>query len=353
MRIAITGGTGNLGTSCISALLEEQSVTKIIALARRAPARTLPRVSFVQSDVVTDDLGRWFEGCDVVVHLAWQITPAHDRRRLFKNNVAGSARVFAAAARAGVRALVYASSVGVYSPGPRDRLVDESWPNDGIATSEYSLEKAAVERELDSIESSFPALRVVRLRPALVFKREAASGIQRLFLGRLFPHWLLKPRRVPFVPEKLTLQCVHSLDVGNAFRRAALLDVRGAFNLATDPVLDGEALAEVLATRTADVSPTTIRAIARAAFRLRLQPSEPGWIDLAFGSPTISSVRARDQLGWYPRFGSIETLLELLEGIREGAGTDTPPLEARSKRARDRALDKPPIGDPLVAAPKR
>ena len=57
-------------------------------------------------------------------------------------------------------------------------------------------------------------------------------------------------------------------------------------------------------------------------------------------APTISSGCARDELGWYPRFGSIDTLLELLKGIRDGAGTDTPPLAPRSKRVWARGLDE-------------
>ncbi len=329
MRVAITGATGNIGTSCLSALLEEPRVSEIVAIARRAPAFVLPRVKFVAADVTKDDTARWFDGVDAVVHLAWQITGAHDRRRLWKNNVEGSSRVFAAAGRAGVRALVHASSVGVYSPGPPEGRVDESWPREGISSSRYSLEKAATERELDAVEQRFPELRVVRLRPALVFKRDAASGIRRSFLGPLFPGWLLKPGRVPFVPEGLTLQCVHSLDVGNAFRLAVMRDVRGAFNLATDPALDDEALAGILGTRTLKISPRLMRALSAVLFQLRLQPSEPGWIDLAFKAPILSSRRARDELGWHPRFRGIETLLEILEGIRKGAGMDTPPLAPR------------------------
>jgi nucleoside-diphosphate-sugar epimerase len=111
-------------------------------------------------------------------------------------------------------------------------------------------------------------------------------------------------------------------------------DVRGAFNLATDPVLDSRALARALSTRTANVSQRLIRAVAAAAFQLRLQPSEPGWIDLAFKSPMLCSRRAREELNWRPRNDSVETLLELLEGIREGAGVDTPPLSPRSKSVR-------------------
>ena len=83
-------------------------------------------------------------------------------------------------------ALVYASSVGAYSPGPKDRRVDESWPTAGIESSFYSRHKAEVERLLDRFERETPSVRVVRLRPALIFKREAASGIRRLFAARSF-----------------------------------------------------------------------------------------------------------------------------------------------------------------------
>ena len=59
-------------------------------------------------------------------------------------NVEGSARVFDAAGAARVPTLVYASSVGAYGPGPKDRRVDESWPTTGIPTSFYSRHKAEV-----------------------------------------------------------------------------------------------------------------------------------------------------------------------------------------------------------------
>jgi len=41
----------------------------------------------------------------------------------------------------------------------------------------------------------------------------------------------------------------------------------------------------------------------------------------------MSSDRARDELGWEPRVSSLEALLELLTGLREGAGGPTPPLD--------------------------
>ncbi len=42
---------------------------------------------------------------------------------------------------------------------------------------------------------------MVRLRPGLIFEREAASGIGRLFAGTFLSSPLLHPRLIPFVPD--------------------------------------------------------------------------------------------------------------------------------------------------------
>jgi nucleoside-diphosphate-sugar epimerase len=136
MRIVVTGATGNVGTSVLAALGRDPQVTEIVGLARRVPeSLSLPKVRWRQADVTVTPLKPIFDGADAVVHLAWAIQPSHDEEAMEGVNVLGSQRVFGAAAQAGVGALVHASSVGVYSPGPKDEEVDESWPNDGIATS--------------------------------------------------------------------------------------------------------------------------------------------------------------------------------------------------------------------------
>src|SRR5205085_194514 len=80
---------------------------------------------------------------------------------------------------AGGPALRCSSSGGVYSPGTRDRLSEEAWPTDGIGSSFYARHKAEVERLLDRLQADRPTLRIVRMRPALVFKAEAATEIRR------------------------------------------------------------------------------------------------------------------------------------------------------------------------------
>ena len=330
MHVVVTGATGNVGTALVQALLDDPAVTRITGIARRAPAMRPERVAWVAADVTGADLVPAFDGADAVVHLAWAIQPSHDRERLRRVNVDGSARVFDAAVRAGVPALVYASSVGAYSEGPKDAPVDESWPTGGTPSSFYAVDKAAVEGILDEVEEANPSLRVVRLRPGLIFSRRAASGVARLFLGALFPRALVRPDRIPLVPDlpRLRFQAVHSDDVADAYRRALHADVRGAFNIAADPVLDPRVLAGALGARRIPVPSAVARAVVDVTWRTRLQPTPPGWIDMALAVPVMSSARAAAALGWTPTRTSVEALLEILEGIADKAGAATPPLHS-------------------------
>ncbi len=262
------------------------------------------------------------------MHLAWLIQPGRDESVTRAVNVDGSRRVFAAVVAAGVPSLVYASSVGAYSPGPKDRLVDESWPTGGITSSFYSRHKSAVERELDHLAAEQPKLRSVRLRPAQIFHRSAATGIRRLFIGPLLPNGLMRARLAPISPDVpgLRFQAVHSDDVADAYRRAVLSDLDGPFNIAAEPVIGATELAEMLDARPVRIPARIVRGAAAATFALRLQPAEPGWVDMALGVPLMSVERARAELGWSARHSAVEAITELAAGLRDGAEDQTAPL---------------------------
>ncbi len=329
MRVVVLGATGNVGTSVLRALAGDPNVDAIVGVARRRPAMTFPGVDWVQADIRSDDLVSIFRGADAVVHLAWLIQPSRDEAELRSVNVGGSARVFRAAGEAGVGALVYASSVGAYSPGPKDRAVDESWPTGGIETSFYSRHKAEVERVLDGFERDFPDVRTVRHRPGLIFKAEAAEEIRRYFIGPFLPSPLVRRPLIPIVPdiERLRFQAVHSLDVGEAYALAAVNEnARGAYNVAADPVLDPDALAEILGARKLPVPAAAVRAAAAVAWRARLTPTPEGWLDMALAVPIMDTTRIRTELGWEPRRSSATALRDLLNGLRDRSDADTPPL---------------------------
>jgi UDP-glucose 4-epimerase len=330
MRIVVTGATGNVGTSVIAALAADERVTEIVGIARRRPALQAPRTTWVQADVASSPLVDLFRGAAAVIHLAWLIQPSRHEATTHRTNVVGSQRVFAAAAEAGAGALVHASSVGAYSPAPPGTVADESWPAGGTPTSFYARHKAAAEQALDAVERAHPLLRVVRLRPALIFKREAASGIRRLFAGPFLPSPLVRPGLLPVLPlpAGLVVQAVHATDVADAYRRAALdRTARGAYNVAAPPVLDAEALGRALGARPVALPAGAVRAAADAAWRLRLHPTEPGWLDLGMAVPVMDATRIRRELGWEPGWTADAALLDLLGGIRDRAGAPTPPLD--------------------------
>lgn len=325
----MTGASGNVGTSVLQRLVEDPDITAVTGLARRVTREMpFPSVDWLRADVAVSDLAEIFDGADAVIHLAWAIQPSHDDARLWRTNVLGSSRVFQATALAGVRSLIYASSVGAYSPGPKDPRVDEAWPTDGIASSFYSRHKATVEWMLDRFQESHPGIRIVRLRPALIFKREAASGIRRLFLGKLFPTPVLAPGRLPGLPlpRSLSLQTVHSDDVAAAYATALKSDVAGAFNLSSEPPLAATDIARLLGTRLLPTPFPALRGAAAASWRAHVQPTPEGWLDMGAFVPRMDWSRARRDLGWQPRVDAPGALRELLSGLVERSDFPTPAL---------------------------
>jgi nucleoside-diphosphate-sugar epimerase len=193
MRVVVVGATGNFGTSVVEALARDPSVREIVGVARRKPELAMPNTSFVACDITHDDLEPVFRGADAVVHLAWFFQPSHQPLVTWRNNVIGSERIFDAVAAAQVPVLVYASSIGAYSPGPEEP-VDESWPTHSVPTAGYGREKAYVERLLDAFESRHASTRVVRFRPGFLFKRSAHPSNDGSSQGRWFRASSLAPR---------------------------------------------------------------------------------------------------------------------------------------------------------------
>jgi nucleoside-diphosphate-sugar epimerase len=329
VRVVVTGATGNVGTSLLRALADDDSVEEIVGIARRLPVHEFPKTEWRTADIERDDLIPLLHGADCVVHLAWLIQPSHDLVALRRTNVDGSERVFRAVAEADVPSLVYASSVGAYSPGPKGRRVDESWPTDGTPTSFYARHKAEVESILDRFELDQPETRVVRLRPGLIFKRSSAEEQRRYFLGPLFPRLLARRGAIAVIPdiEGLRVQAVHTRDVAQAYRLAVVGDAHGAFNVAAEPTLDARTIARALGARVVPLPQSVARRAMDTTWRLRLQPTPSGWLDMGLSVPIMDTTRAHEVLGWEPRHSSVEAIRDVLSGMAEAEGEPTPPLE--------------------------
>ncbi|MGC5168107.1 NAD-dependent epimerase/dehydratase family protein [Luteimicrobium sp. DT211] len=346
MRIAITGASGNVGTAVLRALVEEPVVTSIVGIASRVPrADGSSTVAFPHdhadwvrvdlgddSDASRDRLRSALNGADVVVHLAWATAPSHDADRLDAVNVDGTRRVLDAAAAGGAQHVVVASSAGVYAPAPDPLPRDEEWARTGIRGSLHSIQKLAVERELDRFERAHPAVTVTRVRTPLVLHPDAATELGHLYLGRLVPPRLLRRDHPPVLPwvQGMRLQAVHADDVAAGYRTIIAGRHPGAFNLAAPQVLDGRAVAEATGTPSVrEVSPRAARAALALAWRAHATPLSPDWLDLALGIPVLDAGRAASALRWTPRYGTAETLREVSTAVGRGRGFPSPPLVGR------------------------
>lgn len=339
-RVVVVGATGNVGTSVVRALCDDPGVESIVGVARRVPANwEPPKTTWTSADITSEevDLAGVFQGADAVVHLAWLFQPTHTPARTWETNVLGSLRVFRAAARAGVSTLVYASSVGAYSPAPKHQEVDEDWPTHGWPEAAYCREKSYLERCLDSYEQENPGMRVVRMRPGFLFKQEAAAEQRRLFGGPLVPGrlagQLTHSGRVPIVPDLpgLRFQVMHTDDAAEAYRLATTGTVRGAFNLAAGPVVDPTVLARLLGgARVVRMPVAPVRAALAAGWHSHLLPASPHLFDAVLRLPVMDTGRARRELGWSPRWRADEALAEFLTGLRDGREGETPTLARRA-----------------------
>ncbi|MFI5931017.1 NAD-dependent epimerase/dehydratase family protein [Actinoplanes sp. NPDC051494] len=334
MRVVIVGATGNAGTALLRRLRNEPGIELAGVVRRVPPATTQPydTVDWHSCDIAAPGaatrLTELFHGADAVVHLAWQIQPSHDQRRLFETNVLGSRAVIEGTLRAGVPTLVFASSVGVYSPGPKNAYVTEDFPRAGVPGSSYSRHKVLVENLLDRVESDHPMLRVVRVRPGLIFQRDVGTEIARYFAGPLLPARLLRYGRIPLIPSHpgLRVQAVHADDLADAYARMLHSDVRGAFNVAAGPVLDPSVAARTFHGHEVRVPGALLRGAADASWTLRLQPVDVGWVKLGLKAPLMSCDRVSAELGWRPLTDAVHALKELVAGMAYRAHTESPPL---------------------------
>ncbi|NJM06385.1 NAD(P)-dependent oxidoreductase [Candidatus Gracilibacteria bacterium] len=172
MRIAVTGGNGDLGRTLVPFWLE--SGHEVVSIDRALPPPPQERPQHMAHHLVGDtrDFGQvvgCLSGCDAVVHLAAHRSPRHAPEfQVYVENTAGSYHVLSAAAALGIRKVCLASSInaigGAFSHAPRYDYfpLDEQHPT--YAEDSYSLSKWVLEQQADAIVRTNPQMTVASLR---------------------------------------------------------------------------------------------------------------------------------------------------------------------------------------------
>jgi nucleoside-diphosphate-sugar epimerase len=324
ISVAVTGPTGEIGISAVTALEREPAVDKIIGMARR-PFDPSPygwtKTTYKQGDILDRDaVDELVAQADVVIHLAFIIMGSREESE--RVNLQGTRNVFEATVAADrPRRLVYTSSVAAYgyhsdNPVP----LTEDVPPRGSPEHYYSEQKAALEAVLaDVTEGS--SLEVFVLRPSIVAGPEAPALADSMPWNKLpaLVRALIKavPILKPMVPDPgIPLQLVHHDDVASAIALAATSPAPpGVYNIAGDGVVTVSDVARALGGRPVRVPAFTAAAASAAIARLPVVPSFLEWLHIARTSVVMDTTKAQRDLGWHPTHSSAETLAALAAAL--------------------------------------
>lgn len=298
--ILVTGASGFVGRALCAHLLAAGWRVRGTRLACEPASSLSPGIDQVQVEPLGPDTpwARALQGIETVIHLAARVhqmsdASAHPLAEFQKVNTDGTRRLAVEAAQAGVRRLVFVSSVKVNGEESPLRYTEDSPP---LPRDPYGVSKWQAEQALRLVEAQ-RGLEVVVVRPTLVY----GPGVRANFLALMKALRAGLPLPLASIDNRRSLiylgNLVHALAVCASHPRAA-----GKTFL----VSDGE-----------DVStPELLRATASAlGARARLFPFPPPLMQLAgrlagkgaqvgrlTGSLAVDSSKIRKELGWQPPY---------------------------------------------------
>ena len=327
LTVAVTGPTGTFGFGLMPLLQADHRVARVVGIARRPfdpAAHGWTKMEYRRADVrdpraLQDAFGR----ADVVVHLAFLVTGAASRETIRSTNIEGTLNAFGAATAAGASRFVYASSVAAYGFHSDNPVgMTEDWPVRPAARLFYAQEKARLEHLLraEAARSTRPVLYL--LRPSIVLGPHAVGG-KDLLRGPLAPLAPLArmlarqagrlPVPVPVLVAPLPVQVVHEYDMGQALLRCVVAaGPPGAYNIAADGIVTGADIARELGLLPLPVPVGMAQSAARRISALPFLPPVAQWVEAASHPAIMDTTRAKQELGWVPRFTALETLRDTL-----------------------------------------
>ncbi len=317
MKIAITGGSGFLG---LHLALDLQRLGHSIRLVDIAPlveedfGAIVPE--YVGCDVrEIDALRVALDGVDAVIHAAAAL-PLFKREDILTTNVQGTENVLSICREKSISRVVHISSTAVYGV-PEKHPIEETDPMVGVGA--YGESKIQAEAVCERYRS--PELCVAIIRP------KTFIGPARLGVFEILFDWVDSGARIPMI--------------GNGNNRYQLLDVSdlvAAIHLAlTVPAEVANDTFNIGAERFETVRKdlTVLCEHARNGARVIATPAVPVKMFLAvaeklklsplykwvYGTADMDSFasidRAKEKLGWQPRYSNAETLVRAYDWYHE------------------------------------
>jgi nucleoside-diphosphate-sugar epimerase len=151
--VFITGSTGRLGRTMVRTLVDSGFKVKVLVLEKSAVRLLAPgTIPFVGSLGDESVVCEACEGTDVIFHFAAVTQAARSTaEQVMEANVEGTKHLLKCAKKAGVRHLIFTSSIDVYGRKRKQPLNEEAKP---LPTDKYGYSKMIAEQEI--MESGVP-----------------------------------------------------------------------------------------------------------------------------------------------------------------------------------------------------
>lgn len=304
-RVLVTGGAGYFGSALVDQLLARGHDVRVLDISDTAGAPE--PVEYLRGDIRSrDDVARACRGAAVVYHCVAQVPLARDRALFESVNRDGTRILLEEATRAGVRKVVHLSSSAIFGVPDRNPVTEDTPPRPLEA---YGCAK--LDAETECARAVRGGLDVTIIRPRTIL------GHGRLGIFQILFEWARTGLNVPVLGGGANrYQFVHAMDLADACIRAAETSGAATFNIGATRFGTMREALEALVQHAASGSrvvslPKTAAVIAmRLTSALRVSPLAPyHW--LMYGeSMYFDTAAARERLGWSPRYGNDEMLIE-------------------------------------------
>ena len=312
-RILITGATGFVGQPLCRRLSNDGHMIRIALMSQNENTPEGVSETVLIGDIAEGvDWSKAIKGIEVVIHLAARVH--HMREEVnnphplyYKVNTEGTTSLADAAVKAGVKRMIFMSTVKVHGEGTDSPYheSDECYTEDPYALSKLKAEQALLEIGREQ------TMQIVIFRPPLIYGPAVRANFLRLFQfvdkGYPWPFGRLQNKRsilyVGNLIDAIALVIEHPAAAGEVFMISDGEDLstpelyrRIAFSLGKKAVMfpfDGSLFALAL------------RSIDRGDIVRRL-----------LGSLTVDSSKIRRELGWVPPFTLEQGLRETAEWYR-------------------------------------
>ncbi len=228
-KILVTGVGGYWGSRIAQTLVEHPEF-QVLGLDTVAPKEPIPGLDFIQADIRNPLLVDLFksERVDCVYHMAFKesLRPSESA---FENNIMGTMKVFGACAEAGVKKIIFKSSIAVYGALPQNpAFLTEQSPLSGSRAYGSTRDLVEIEAFCNGFRRQYPHVRLTILRFANILGPTVDSPLARYLNG-------------PFSPSLLgfdpMMQLIHEDDVVEALEHVGTGEYPGVFNVAAEDLM--------------------------------------------------------------------------------------------------------------------